>query len=65
MGRFWWPNFFDATLGFPGEGHGSEHLADLAGGAPGIEDEWMATAVRVLEGTACFDGVWFTDDSVE
>ena len=62
MGRFWWPNFFDATLGFPGEGHGSEHLADLAGGAPGIEDEWMATAVRVLEGTACFDGVWFTDD---
>ena len=22
----------------------------------------MATAVRVLEGTACFDGVWFTED---
>jgi hypothetical protein len=26
------------------------------------EGEWMATAVHVLEGTACFNGVWFTDD---
>jgi hypothetical protein len=52
----WWPSFFDATLGFPGEGPGFLHRIDWA------EGEWMATAVRVLEGTACFNGVWFTDD---
>ena len=58
----WWPAPFDATLGFPGEGPSPFHPNVPTAGPPGAEDQWMTTAVRVLEGTACFDGVWFTDD---
>jgi hypothetical protein len=62
VGRFWWSSLFDATLGFPGEGPSSRHPGAWDAEPTAEEGEWMAKAARVLEGTACFNGVWFTND---
>ena len=50
MGRVWWPSFFDATLGFPGEG------PPPPGRTPPLEGDWLHHASLVLLGSEAFPG---------
>ena len=53
MGRIWWPSFFDATLGFPGEGSLPPRLLMSQLGSP-PDGVWLAQAARVLHGAETF-----------
>ena len=54
MGRAWWSSFFDATLGFPGEGPPSGVFLAPLGRPP--DGEWLSKASRVLQGAEAFAG---------
>ena len=62
MGRFWWPSRFDATLGFPGEGHPTRgQVVTPLGPTPGRA--WLRLASKVLHGRASFGGQpWIAED---
>jgi hypothetical protein len=52
--RIWWPTFFNATLGFPGEGHPAQIFMAALGQPP--DGKWLAQASRVLHGQEAFAG---------
>jgi hypothetical protein len=54
VGRIWWPSFFNATLGFPGEGHPAQIFLAALGQPP--DDRWLEQASRVLHGQEAFAG---------
>jgi hypothetical protein len=51
----WWLSWFDATLGFPGEGPPPPRIAMSPIGRP-ADGEWLAKASRVLQGAEAFTG---------
>ena len=62
MGRMWWPSWFDATRGFPGEGHPTlRQVVTPLGPTPGRA--WLQLASKVLHGRASFGGQpWIAGD---